>query len=61
MPKMSTELTRFALHGSTMGTRWSALFFADLGFGPDPIRAALQAASVLGQRFSPRVDGFTGQ
>ncbi|WP_337230460.1 FAD:protein FMN transferase, partial [Proteus terrae] len=28
----------------TMGTRWSALFFAEPDFDPAPIRAALQAA-----------------
>ena len=44
MPKMSTELTRHALHGVTMGTRWSALFFAAPGFDPAPVQAALQEA-----------------
>lgn len=44
MSKMSTELTRHALNGATMGTRWSALFFAEPDFDPAPIRAALQAA-----------------
>ena len=44
MSKMSTDPTRHALHGPTMGTRWSALFHADLAFDPDPVRAALQAA-----------------
>ncbi|MET4100676.1 thiamine biosynthesis lipoprotein [Roseovarius sp. MBR-78] len=44
MSKMSTEQERIALNGPTMGTRWSALFFADPGFDPAPIRAALQAA-----------------
>jgi thiamine biosynthesis lipoprotein len=44
MSKMSTELARFALNGPTMGTRWSALFFAETDFGPAPIRDALQAA-----------------
>ena len=44
MSKMSTELERFALNGPTMGTRWSALFFAQRGYDPDPLRAALQAA-----------------
>ncbi|MGP1357134.1 FAD:protein FMN transferase [Roseicyclus sp.] len=44
MSKMSTELTRHALNGATMGTRWSALFFAEPDFDPAPVRAALQAA-----------------
>ncbi|SNT30258.1 FAD:protein FMN transferase [Antarctobacter heliothermus] len=44
MSKMSTESARIALNGPTMGTRWSALFFAKPGVDPDPIRAALQAA-----------------
>jgi thiamine biosynthesis lipoprotein len=45
MSKMSTERARFALNGPTMGTRWSALFFAPNGFDPAPVRAALQAAT----------------
>ena len=44
MSKMSTEMVRHALNGPTMGTRWSALFFAEPDFDPAPIRAALQAA-----------------
>ncbi|MBC7133832.1 MAG: FAD:protein FMN transferase [Roseovarius sp.] len=44
MSKMFTERARVALNGTTMGTRWSALFFTDPGFDPSPIRAALQAA-----------------
>ena len=44
MSKMSTERARIALNGPTMGTRWSALFFAEPDFDPAPIRAALQAA-----------------
>ncbi len=44
MSKMSTESARIALNGLTMGTRWSALFFAEPGIDSDPIRAALQAA-----------------
>ncbi|MDK3072963.1 FAD:protein FMN transferase [Sedimentitalea sp. JM2-8] len=44
MSKMSTDLRRRALNGPTMGTRWSALFYADLTVDPDRIRAALQAA-----------------
>jgi thiamine biosynthesis lipoprotein len=44
MPKMSTENARHALNGPTMGTRWSALIFAEPDVDPAPIRAALQAA-----------------
>ncbi|MGE0333920.1 MAG: FAD:protein FMN transferase [Gammaproteobacteria bacterium] len=44
MSKMSTERVRHALNGPTMGTRWSAVFFAGAGFDPAPVRAALQDA-----------------
>jgi thiamine biosynthesis lipoprotein len=44
MSKMSTDLIRHALNGPTMGTRWTALFFAPPGFDPGPVQAALQAA-----------------
>jgi len=44
MSKTSTERARFALNGLTMGTRWSALFFAESGFDAEAVRAALQAA-----------------
>ncbi|MFP1631936.1 FAD:protein FMN transferase [Zhengella sp. ZM62] len=44
MSKMSTERARIALNGPTMGTRWSATFYAEPDFDPAPIRAALQAA-----------------
>ena len=44
MSKMSTDLIRRALNGPVMGTRWSALFFAEPDFDPAPVRAALQAA-----------------
>lgn len=44
MPKTSTDPTRRALNGPTMGTRWSALFHAEAGFDPAPVQAALQAA-----------------
>ncbi|MCL7466816.1 FAD:protein FMN transferase [Phaeovulum sp. NW3] len=44
MSKMSTDLVRHALSGPTMGTRWSALFFADPGFDPAPVQTALQTA-----------------
>ncbi len=44
MSKMSTESARIALNGPTMGTRWTALFYAEPSVDPDTIRAALQAA-----------------
>ena len=44
MSKMSTELVKVVLNGPTMGTRWSALFFAEPDFDPAPVRVALQAA-----------------
>ncbi|HQU69030.1 MAG TPA: FAD:protein FMN transferase [Albidovulum sp.] len=44
MPKTSTDPTRHALNGPTMGTRWSALFHAEPGFDPAPAQAALQLA-----------------
>lgn len=43
MQKISTEATRHALHGPTMGTRWSALFHTTAGFDPRPVQRALQA------------------
>lgn len=44
MSKTSTDFTRHALNGPTMGTRWSAIFFADPGFDPVSLRNALQSA-----------------
>ncbi len=44
MSKMSTDLIRHALHGPTMGTRWSALFHMPPQFDVAPVAAALQAA-----------------
>lgn len=44
MSKMSTKTVRHAMNGPTMGTRWSALFFAPPEFDESPLRAALQAA-----------------
>lgn len=44
MSKMSTDLVRHALNGPTMGTRWSALFFAAPGFDVAPVQTALQRA-----------------
>ena len=45
MSKTSTEPIRHALNGPTMGTRWSALFFAAPGFDTGPVQAALQQAT----------------
>jgi thiamine biosynthesis lipoprotein len=44
MSKTSTESTRHALHGPTMGTRWSALFHAPPTLDVAPVQAALQKA-----------------
>ncbi len=45
MSKMSIEMVRHARNGSTMGTRWSALFFAEPGFDTGAVQGALQAAA----------------
>ena len=44
MPKTFTDLTRNALHGETMGTRWSALFHKPAEFDVAPVAAAMAAA-----------------
>ncbi|WP_323013618.1 FAD:protein FMN transferase [Devosia sp.] len=44
MPKTSTDPIRHALNGPTMGTRWSALFYADAGLDTMPVQEALQMA-----------------
>ncbi len=44
MLKMSIEAERHALNGATMGTRWSALFYAAPGTDPAQVQAALQSA-----------------
>ena len=44
MSKTSTELSRHALNGATMGTRWSALFFAEPVFDVAALQHALQFA-----------------
>ena len=44
MSKMSIETKRQALNGSTMGTRWTALFYTAEAFDFGPVRDALQAA-----------------
>lgn len=44
MSKIPTDLARHALNGPTMGTRWSALFYAPAKTDPEPIRIALAEA-----------------
>lgn len=44
MSKMSIETERRALNGPTMGTRWSALFYATKAFDRGPVHDALQVA-----------------
>ncbi|WP_377278123.1 FAD:protein FMN transferase [Rhizobium sp. R86522] len=44
MPKTFTELTRHALNGETMGTRWSALFHMPADFDIAPVQTAMAAA-----------------
>ena len=58
MLKMFTESARHALNGPTMGTRWSALFFAKPCFDPAPVQSALQAVvdEVDGQMSTWRPD-----
>jgi FAD:protein FMN transferase len=49
---MGRKNVRHALNGATMGTRWSALFFAAPGFDPAPLNAALQAADEVDSQMS---------
>lgn len=44
MPKTFTDLTRHALNGETMGTRWSALFHKPAAFDVAPVAAAMAAS-----------------
>lgn len=44
MRKTFTDKTRHALNGPTMGTRWSALFHADMGFDVMPVEGAMAKA-----------------
>ena len=44
MPRTSTDLVRHALSGPVMGTRWSALFYAETELDRAPVRASLQSA-----------------
>jgi thiamine biosynthesis lipoprotein len=50
MSKIPTDLVRHALNGPTMGTRWSALFYAPTATDPEPIRAALSESVSLVDR-----------
>ena len=50
MSKIPTDLVRHALNGPTMGTRWSALFYAPAAVDPEPIRAALADSADLVDR-----------
>jgi FAD:protein FMN transferase len=43
MPKTFSDLTRHALNGPTMGTRWSALFHMPKDFDPRPAQQLLAA------------------
>ncbi|WP_248795888.1 FAD:protein FMN transferase [Pseudomonas sp. MWU13-2105] len=50
---MSTELQRYSLNGETMGTRYTALFYADAGIDTDAIGQALaQAVGQVDQQMS---------
>lgn len=44
MSKISTERIRYALNGATMGTRWSAVFFASPDFDVADAQVRLQGA-----------------
>lgn len=44
MAKTFTDLTRHALNGPTMGTRWQALFHMPTGFDVAPVQVAMAAA-----------------
>jgi len=44
MLKTSTEQNRLSMNGPTMGTRWSASFYAPDGLDSEAVRQALQAA-----------------
>ncbi len=51
--KISTELQRYSLNGETMGTRYTALFYADAGIDTDAIGQALaQAVGQVDQQMS---------
>ncbi len=58
MPKTFTDLSRHALHGPTMGTRWSALFHMPPEFDEKPVAAAMATAmaEVDGQMSAWRPD-----
>ncbi|QSZ22988.1 MULTISPECIES: FAD:protein FMN transferase [unclassified Rhizobium] len=44
MPRTSTDMTRYAMNGPTMGTRWSALFHMPSHFDVAPARKAMADA-----------------
>ncbi|MBP2562422.1 thiamine biosynthesis lipoprotein [Neorhizobium galegae] len=44
MPKTFTDMTRHAMNGATMGTRWSALFHMPADFDAEAARAAMAEA-----------------
>lgn len=44
MQKTFTDLSRHALNGETMGTRWSALFYGAASFEVAPVHAAMTKA-----------------
>ncbi len=53
MSKIPTNLTRHALSGPTMGTRWSALLYTPAATNPEPIRAALaESVDVVNRQMS---------
>ena len=53
MSKIPTDLTRHALSGPTMGTRWSVLLYAPAMTDPEPIRAALaESVDVVDRQMS---------
>ncbi|WP_298571467.1 FAD:protein FMN transferase [uncultured Aliiroseovarius sp.] len=53
MSKIPTNLLRHALNGPTMGTRWSALFYAPAEADPEPVRAALiESVDVVDRQMS---------
>ncbi|MFJ5235892.1 FAD:protein FMN transferase [Pseudomonas neuropathica] len=50
---MSTEVQRYSLNGETMGTRYTALFYADAGIATDEIgRCLAQAVDRVDQQMS---------
>jgi len=53
MSKIPTDLIKHALNGATMGTHWSALFFAPANVDPVPIQTALaKSVDLVDQQMS---------